>query len=118
MEMMIEEQIDETGHLQFIKNSLEDLNEFHYNFLESGDTKYYNYYKAALPSIQEFKNRSKSEKTNEIEICLNGLYSLFLLRLQKKEISAETLKSFSTFSEMLAYLATQYKKYETGELEL
>jgi len=119
IEMLIEEKKVKTGHLQFIINTLNDLYNFHLLMLNnSSDAKYREIYQEALPNIQEFQQRAGSGDKNEIEICVNGLYSLFLLRLQKKEISKETLASFSTFSQLLAYLSVQYKKYESGELEI
>ena len=119
IEMMKEEKIEQKGHLQFIINTINDLNELHLRLLNSGtDQKYNQVYQIAKPNIQEFQNRSKSETRNDIEICINGLYSLLLLRLQKKEITKETLASFNTFSEFLAYFSLLYKKYENGELEI
>ncbi|NOZ46666.1 MAG: DUF4924 family protein [Chlorobi bacterium] len=117
--IMQEEKVTQKGHMQFLINTINDINDFHLKLLEaSSDSKYIQLYQTAFPHIEEFKKRSKSITSNTIEICLNGLYSLFLLRLQKKEVSKESLASFSTFSDLLAFLSLQYKKYETGELEL
>lgn len=119
IEMIKEEKIKEKGHFQFITNTLNDLNDFHLAVLQaSKDEKYKNIYASAQENIQEFRKRSKSKSFNDIEICINGMYSLFLLRLQKKEISKESLASFSSFSNFLAYFSVLYKKYENGELEI
>lgn len=119
IDMMKQEEIEKKGHFQFINNIINDLNNFHLAVLKtSNDTKYKNLYALAQENIQEFRKRSKSESLNDIEICINGMYSLFLLRLQKKEISKESLSSFSSFSNLLAYFSMLYRKYENGELEL
>lgn len=119
IEMMKNENIEINGHLQFVINTLKELDEFHTILLyKKKDKQYIELYNIASGNITELKQRMHSEQISDIETCINGLYSLLLLRLQKKEVSKETLSSFSTFSNLMAYLAFQYKKMETGELEI
>ncbi len=49
------------------------------------------YYKV-LPFIVELRNRGDKD-LNEIETCLDALYGVMMLRLQKKEITPETEKA-------------------------
>jgi hypothetical protein len=119
IEMMKTENIEQFGHFQFIKNTLTEINEFHLLLLNSGkDEQYAKLYNIAFTHLNDLRHRMHRDDINDIETCINGLYSLFLLRLQKKEINKETLSSFSTFSNLLSHLAYQYKKMESGELEL
>ncbi|MBE9467423.1 MAG: DUF4924 family protein [Bacteroidetes bacterium] len=117
--MMVEEGIKEKGHFQFIDNIVADLNKFHSALLMSGKhNKYQQLYLQAADNINAFKQKSNDKKFNDIEICLNGLYALLILRLRKEKISDGTNSAVSTFSKLLAYLSQQYKKFEEGELEL
>jgi hypothetical protein len=117
--MMYEERIQKTGHLQFVKNTINEMNDLHLRLLNDlGDEKYKGLYRLAEPNIQEFNRRSVHKAANDIETCFNGLYALLMLRLQKKNISAETNEAMSTFSSLLAYLSKRYKDMEEGKLEL
>ena len=117
--MMYEERIQKTGHLQFVKNTINEINDLHLRLLNDlNDEKYKGLYRLAEPNIHEFNQRSLHKASNDIETCFNGLYALLMLRLQKKNISTETKEAMSTFSSMLAYLSKKYKDMEDGNLEL
>ncbi|RLD59316.1 MAG: DUF4924 domain-containing protein [Bacteroidetes bacterium] len=119
IQMMIEEGIKEKGHLQFITNIVNDLNKFHSALLISGKhNKYQQLYSQAADNINSFKQKTQDKKNNDIEICLKGLYAILILRLKKKNISEGTNSAVKTFSNLLAYLSQQYKKFEKGDLEL
>ncbi len=119
IEMMIEEGIKEKGHLQFINNIVNDLYRFHSALLKSDKhNKYQQLYLQASDNINVFKQKSQNKTINDIEICLNGLYAILLLKLKKEKISTETSTAVSTFSKLLAYLSQLYKKFEDGDLEL
>ncbi len=119
IQMMIEEGIKEKGHFQFINNIITDLHKFHSALLKSDEhNKYQQFYLQAVSNINEFKQKSHDKTINDIEICLNVLYAILILRLKKEKISDETSSAVSTFSRLLAYLSQQYKKFEKGELEL
>ena len=119
IQMMIEEGIKEKGHLQFITNIINDLNKFHSALLISGKhNKYQQLYSQAADNINGFKQKSQNNIMNDIEICLNGLYAILILKLKKEKISEATNSAVSTFSNLLAYLSQQYKKFEDGDLEL
>ncbi|MCK4664890.1 MAG: DUF4924 family protein [Bacteroidales bacterium] len=117
--MMIEENIKEKGHLQFINNIISDIYHFHIQLInKESEKKYHELYQKALPNINEFKKLSKYNDNNDIEICLNGLYAILLLKLNKKEISQATSDAIKSFSNLLAYLSKKYKEYEEGGFEL
>lgn len=119
IQQMQDEQITKTGHLRFLQNLLNELHDFHQKLLTSThDQSYRRLYQQAGPAMQELASRVTSQKMNDIEICLTGLYGMLILRLGKKEISPDTLAGMKNISAMMAYLADQFRKYETGELEL
>ena len=104
--MMNTEGCREQGHLQINKVTLQQLQELHAQLLSSPKFPFYNaeYYKV-LPYIVELRNRGASKDENEIETCLNSLYGVMLLRLQKKEVTPNTqhaVKEITTFIGMLS----------------
>lgn len=119
IDLMLLENIRMSGHLPFVQNTVNELYELHTRLLaDSRFAEYQELYHRALPNIQEFSAKVLQQTPNDIETCFNGLYALLLLRLQKKEISPDTLEAMNTFSTMLALLAKFYHDAERGELEL
>jgi 4-hydroxyphenylpyruvate dioxygenase-like putative hemolysin len=117
--MMKEEGIEKQGHLRFLANTLSELNDFHLRLLSSPkESAYRELYKQAGPSIQALGSKVPGYKMNDLELCLNGLYGLLMLRLQKKHVSDETTESMQSVSRMLAYLADRFRKFEQGDYEL
>ncbi|MFA8434366.1 MAG: DUF4924 family protein [Marinifilaceae bacterium] len=117
IEMMKVDKVEEKGHMQIIKNNINDLHEFHLYLLQKKkDAKYLQLFNLAAGNIHEF--RQKSNAGNEIsdtEVCLTALYGILMLKLQKKEISKDTLGAVTTFSNMMAYLSAQHKAFEEEE---
>lgn len=129
--MMREEGCRERGHLQINRGTLSLLVDLHQELLRSPKHPFYSaaYYKA-LPFIVELRARSHTDTSSagvadsvaspvgELETCLNCLYGVMLLRLQKKEITAETKAAVASISHLLALLADAYKKEKEGTLDL
>ena len=111
IKLMKKQGVENKGHLEFLNNTVKDLYRLHLQILKSQDeSQYFDIYCQALPNIKDLDARSKNNSLNEIETCLNGLYGLLMLRLQKKDISSETTIAMTTFSKLLAYLAAKYKE--------
>ncbi|MBR5061131.1 MAG: DUF4924 family protein [Prevotella sp.] len=108
--MMNQEGKREKGHLQINKIILQDMAELHVRILESSKFPFYRaeYYKV-LPFIVELRNKGDKE-LNEIETCLEALYGTMLLRLQKKEISPETLHAIKEITTFIGMLSDYYLK--------
>ena len=109
--MMNEEGCRERGHLQINKVTLQLLNELHQQLLASPKFPFYNsaYYKV-LPFIVELRSRGANKEDNEIETCLNSLYGVMMLRLQKKEITPNTAHAVKEISTLIGMLSDYYKK--------
>jgi hypothetical protein len=113
---MINEKITVSGHLQFINKLINNLNELHTQLLKNPENlNYQKYFETARPSIELFRTKSNNLSGNDIEICLNALYSLLLMKLKKKEISIETMESMTSFSSLLSILSVYFKKLEEGK---
>ncbi len=109
--MMNEEGCREQGHLQINRVTLQTLAELHAQLLASSQFPFYNtaYYKV-LPFIVELRNRGADKGENEIETCMNALYGVMMLRLQKKDISPSTQHAVKEISTFIGMLADYYKK--------
>jgi len=118
IQMMREEGVIERGHLQINKNIILELAELHGNLLSSTRYPYYNaaYYKV-LTYIIELKSKNNNSKESEIETCFEAMYGILLLRLQNKEITAQTEKAIQSISSMLSMLAGYYEKDRKNEIE-
>ena len=114
--MMREENVVDKGHLQINKNVILNLTELHNALLASPKFPFYNaaYFKA-LPYIVELRSKNGQKEEPELETCFEALYGVMLLRLQKKEVSAETTKAIEAISGFLSLLANYYDKDKKGE---
>jgi len=117
--MMIEEEKREKGHLQINENVLILLDDLHGRLLESSKHPEYRelYYKV-LPLIVEFRQKNGDTGNNEIRDCFELMYGVWMLRLQKKEISEATQKAVKAVSGFLGKLAVYYKEDKAGTLEM
>ena len=86
------------------------MTELHAQLLQSPKFPFYNaeYYKV-LPFIVELRSRG-SKDVSEIETCLNALYGVMLLRLQKKEVSPSTENAVKEITTFLGMLSDYYKE--------
>lgn len=119
IDMMKRENVVERGHLQINKNILIELGDLHDCLMDSSKEPIYKmiYYKV-LPLIVELRSKSGASETEEIETCLNFMYGLLILRIQKKEISKDTLEASNLISEFLRLLSDKYKKDKEEGLDL
>ena len=111
IKMMNEEGCREQGHLQINKVTLQLLSELHAQLLASPKFPFYNteYYKV-LPFIVELRNRGSKKEEDEIETCLNLLYGVMMLRLQKKPITTNTEHAVKEVSTFIGMLSDYHKK--------
>ena len=115
--MMNEEGKRDQGHLNINDIIVRDLVDLHQRLLQSNRFPIYNaeYYKE-LPFIVEL--RGKGDKNiSEIETCLDALYGIMMLRMQKKEISPETEHAIKEISTFIGMLSDYYLKNETEGLD-
>ena len=118
IKIMNEEGCREQGHLQINKVTLQLLTELHQQLLGSSKFPFYNaeYYKV-LPFIVELRNRGANKEEGEIETCLNLLYGVMMLRLQKKEITTNTEHALKEVTTFIGMLSDYYKKDKEEPLE-
>ncbi|MCR4809599.1 MAG: DUF4924 family protein [Prevotella sp.] len=109
--MMNEEGCREHGHLRINRITMQLLNDLHLQLLQSPKFPFYNaaYYKV-LPFIVELRSRGADKEEGEVETCLNLLYGVMMLRLQKKEITPNTEHAVHEVSSFIGMLSDYYKK--------
>ena len=117
--MMEKEQIKQSGHIQAIINVANDLNQFHLDLLNSpSDPPYKALYQIAKPLLDEFRMKSNDVDAHDIEVALQALYGVMLLKIQDKTISKGTEQATAHISKLVAHLAARYKQFEEGDFEL
>lgn len=119
IEMMRSEGVKESGHIQLNKNVIITLTDLHLRLLKSPKEMIYGaaYYKT-LPYIVQLRAKSGGNDIPELETCFTAVYGYLMLRMQGKEICAETLDGIKQISSFLALLAEKYRADMNGELEL
>ena len=110
--------IEKIGHLPSLSEVMIELSYLHTTLLSATkDPKYIGIFDIASVNIAEFKEKSNLKEKNDVEIAFHAMYMKLLLRLQKKEISAETEEAFDSMRIMLAYLSRGYHKMKAGDLD-
>ena len=118
-EMMHREGILEGGHLALANNALAELIDLHATLLNEDAM-----YRAAIirlqPSLNLLKAKTDRPTMSDIEACLVLLYQIMLLRLQKKEISPETVSVQQQATQVLTFLSKTYRlsavSYQPSEI--
>ena len=119
IDMMRQEDVKESGHLQINRNVIINLTDLHLRLLKSPKVPFYSaaYYKA-LPFIVEFRTKSEGRDKAELENCFDALYMVWMMKLQKREINEETLKATAEISKFISMLSLYFKEDEEGKLDL
>jgi hypothetical protein len=119
IQQMKDEKIQKSGHLQFLRNQVNDLYEFHLYLMQNeNETTYHQVFNIAVPNLVAFREKSKNQGANDVEVAFNALYSLLLLRLQNKEVTSDTQKAMTSFSNFLGMLSKKYQAFHAGKEEL
>jgi hypothetical protein len=103
------EGIIEKGHLTELNQVVNNLAQLHWQLLKTDKTYFETYSKTKPFILAAIVQADGIALGNEIQICLNGIYGLLLLRLLDKEVSNEQLKSAEAFGEVLGLLSLSYK---------
>ncbi len=112
--MIVREDILKKGHLRITLELMEKLSALHHSLLQDpADKKYQELFSLALPYINEFQQKSGAEGQGVIHTCLNGLYALLLLRLQKRPINRDTKEAMDSFRNLISYLTVRYRNLQS-----
>jgi hypothetical protein len=115
--MMQKEGIRDKGHLQFLWNQINDLNEFHLKLMETGiDKNYVGVFQSISGLITELNLKNNLVKS-DLQISLDAIYGFLLLKMQQKEVTIETIDALKRLSSWLGLLSKLYKYFESEVLE-
>ena len=110
IDMMRREDVIKSGHLQLNKNIILQLAQLHDAILKDSQfTEYSAEYYKTLPFIVELRAKAGENKQGELETCFTALYGMFLLRLQGKEITKDTLTALTQITRFIALLSHYFK---------
>lgn len=116
--MIQKEQKQKNGHLQFLVNIVDDLNVFHQTLLtQKTDEEYPRLFYELQPDIEHVKQQSGLAH-HDIEVALNTLYIIMMLKMSGKEVTEGTQKAVWKFGNFMDYMSKLYKAWEAGDLEL
>lgn len=111
LRMMHADDVMDGGHIQLAQIALKELELLSDDIMTQEAT-----YRAAIiritPALNMLKARTDRPTMTNIEACLVLLYQIMLLRLQKREISAETQEVQQQATGILQYLSKTYYKQD------
>ena len=111
LRMMHADDVMDGGHIQLAQIALKELEMLRDDIMTQEAT-----YRAAMiritPALNMLKARTDRPTMTNIEACLVLLYQIMLLRLQKREISAETQEVQQQATGILQYLSKTYYKQD------
>ena len=111
LRMIHSEGVMKVGHLQISKNVLLQLEDLHKQLMASAKFPYYHqmYFKV-LPYVVELRGRGVDNGESELQICLDALYGVMLLRLKRQSVSDKTNAAVKDISVFLGQLSDYYFK--------
>lgn len=117
---MKDEGCEKKGHINRLRQVINGLQVLHQTLLTTiQDKQYQSLFDEAKPALDELIKRSGGVgASNEVEIALNGVYGLLVLRLKKQTVASSTEEDLSKVSNLLAHLAHQYQQMKVGNLKL
>ncbi len=117
IDMMRREGVTEKGHLQINKNILNQLVRLHQALLNDPEFPEYSaeFYRT-LPFIVELRSKAGDAKVGEIETCFTALYGMLMMRLQKKELSEDTLNALKQITRFINLLSRDFHLDEEDKL--
>jgi len=105
------------AHLEEVSETLQELSLLHGMLLTTiMDADYLKIFENARSAIEELKERAGTRAVGDVEACFNGMYGIFLLDIQKKEISKATKDAIIPIRELLKALSQKYTEMKKGEL--
>ncbi len=116
--MMQKENKMRDGHLQFLVNIVNELNNFHSKLIsENLDNEYSQLFEDIRSDIILIREKSGTDH-NDIEISLNTTYLILMLKMKNQEITDGTQKAIWKFGNFLGHLSKLYRLFEAGDIEI
>jgi hypothetical protein len=119
VELIKSENKEEKGHIQFIVNTVHEINNLHIRLLKSPlHINYHLQFSSVEPIARELEAITEPKPSNDIELMLSAIYNSFLIKLKGDSLSDETSNAIKSFAKFLAVLSVKYREEQEGKLEL
>ncbi|MDR2810809.1 MAG: DUF4924 family protein [Tannerellaceae bacterium] len=110
IEKMHKEGVEEKGHLQEHTDILVMLTDLHLRLLDTPqEILYRSAYHKILPCIVQLRAKSGGKTIPELETCFTALYGYLMLKMQQKDVSAETEEAVKQVATYLSILSEKYE---------
>ncbi|MFT4682973.1 MAG: hypothetical protein ACJAU0_000373 [Flavobacteriales bacterium] len=119
IQQMKSQKVQQKGHVSEVGELLIEMSYLHHSLISiTKDKMYIASFDAAEPNLSAFLERAGNSGMNPVEASITALYGLLNLRLQKKEISPDTLGAMKSFQHLMALLANHYRKMKLGTMDV
>lgn len=113
IQLMINEKVEEKGHIQAIQNIIDELARTHIFLLEAPiELDYRKKFEELLPFTEDLIAKAQNKNISLIQIFLEALYGVLLLKMKRETISPQTQEAVEKISNFLSILAQKYYEYE------
>lgn len=106
-DMMHQEGVWDSGHIQLAQNALLEMEELHSELVDTEAP-----YRAVIlhlePQLNVFKSKTDRPTMSDVEACLVLLYQIMLLRLKQQTISPDTEAVVKDATQLLRFLSKTY----------
>ncbi len=87
IEMMRKEEVTKSGHVQVVKNMVNELTELHFHLLHNvQDMKYKQLFMMAANNLLDYRRKTNlPEEVSDVELALHALYGRLMLRYRKRD---------------------------------
>jgi hypothetical protein len=118
--LMQEEEIEHIGHLGFILNKIDEVNEFHqYCINQLDDNEYNSIFNHVTAVLEELASKQGSGIiSNPLLTSLNAVYGLVLLKMKNQQVSIATQDAIKVLGRWVNLLSRKFRDYESGDLQL
>ena len=117
IEDMQSEGIIRKGHLSALQDIILELVYLHNTLITIFNNEAYKKIVAdSSLDIAEFRKKSNLKEKHDVEVMLHAMYMQLQLNMRKQKIGEETLNALNTMRKQLAFLAEEYKKMKSGDL--
>lgn len=118
--LLREEGKEQNGHLSHTLHLIADLQNLHNQLmvLPVGEN-YRAVYAVASPELPKLKAALGKADMSDIEVCFRALYAVILYRIKGDQSKSQNIEDvLSVISPLVAELVLNFKKVETGEIDL
>ena len=119
-DQMVEERIQQSGHLVSLTNKINEVLDFHLYLLNNPkEVAYQMRFAKVEPIISELRQRQPSSaEFSDLHLALTAVYGFTILRLKGSQVSKETAAAISQLVVWFNELSGKFRAYEAGELKL